>query len=326
MRRRTFLALAASAATLAAAPALVGRALPAASAQEPAKLTLAISGWTGFAPLTLARETGIFKRTGLDVTIKKMKPNERHLAMAAGDVQVIATTVDTHILYASGGVPVTQVLVLDTSAGGDGIAVRDSIKSLQDLKGKRVAYQHAAVSEFWFGYLLRKQGMSLKKDVQGADLTPQDSANAFVAGNFDAAVTYEPYLSTVRDNKGKILVTSAETPGVIIDTLAFQAEFIKKNPKVVKAVVDSWFEALDFIKKDQQKAFEVMGADVKQTAEKFAASAKFVKWYDRKENQEYFARTMPAFLKEATEVLLEIGSIKKAPPDLGALADGSFVQ
>jgi NitT/TauT family transport system substrate-binding protein len=326
MRRRTFLALAAATAALAAAPALVGRAVPPASAQEPTKLTLAISGWTGFAPLVLARETGIFKKNGLEVTIKKMKPNERHLAMAAGDVQMIATTVDTHVLYASGGVPVTQVLVLDTSAGGDGIAVRDNIKSLEDLKGKRVAYQHAAVSEFWFGYLLRKQGMSLKKDVQGADLTPQDAANAFVAGNFDAAVTYEPYLSTVRDNKGKILITSAETPGVIIDTLAFQPEFVKKSPKAVRAVVDSWFEALDYIEKDRQKAFEVMGADVKQTAEKFAASAKFVKWYDRKANQEYFARTMPTFLKEVTEVLLEIGSIKKAPADLGVLADGSFVQ
>ena len=32
--------------------------------------SIGISGWTGFAPLTLAKEAGIFKKNGLDVTIK----------------------------------------------------------------------------------------------------------------------------------------------------------------------------------------------------------------------------------------------------------------
>ena len=68
-----------------------------------------------------------------------------------------------------------------------------------------------------------------------------------------------------------------------------------------------------------------MGADVKQTGEQFAASAKFVTWYDRKANQDYFAKTMPGFLKEAADIMLEAGLIKKIP-DLSPLADGSFVK
>ena len=43
-------------------------------AQEKAKLTLAMSGWTGFAPLTLAKEKGLFDKNGIDLTIKKMPP------------------------------------------------------------------------------------------------------------------------------------------------------------------------------------------------------------------------------------------------------------
>src|SRR4051794_20078241 len=87
---------------------------------EVPKVTLAMSGWTGFAPITLAQKAGIFERNGVEVEIKKMPTSNRHQAMASGDVQAITTTVDTHILYASSGVPVTQVLVLDMSAGGGG--------------------------------------------------------------------------------------------------------------------------------------------------------------------------------------------------------------
>ncbi|MES2785161.1 MAG: ABC transporter permease, partial [Pseudomonadota bacterium] len=48
-------------------------ALTCASAQaQETKLSVGISGWTGFAPLTLAKEAGIFKKNGLDVSIKKI--------------------------------------------------------------------------------------------------------------------------------------------------------------------------------------------------------------------------------------------------------------
>ena len=86
--------------TLALAAALATLALTAAPAQVLAQtqgtlVTLAISGWTGFAPLTLAKEAGLFKKYGLDVTIKKIPQKDRHLAIASGDVQCAATTVET---------------------------------------------------------------------------------------------------------------------------------------------------------------------------------------------------------------------------------------
>ena len=46
-------------------------------------VTIGMSGWTGFAPLTLAKEAGLFKKHGLDVTIKKIPQKDRHLAIAS---------------------------------------------------------------------------------------------------------------------------------------------------------------------------------------------------------------------------------------------------
>ena len=66
--------------------AVIGATALAAPASAQTKVSIAISGWTGFAPLTLAKEAGIFAKNGLDVTIKKIPQASRHLAIASGDV------------------------------------------------------------------------------------------------------------------------------------------------------------------------------------------------------------------------------------------------
>src|ERR1700712_6130050 len=73
------------------------------------KVAIGISGWTGFAPLTLAKEAGIFAKNGLDVTIKKIPQASRHLAIASGDVQCAATTVETWVVWNANGVATTQL-------------------------------------------------------------------------------------------------------------------------------------------------------------------------------------------------------------------------
>ena len=72
---------------------------------------------------------------------------------------------------------------------------------------------------------------------------------------------------------------------MIMDTVGCSPKFITENPKAVKALADSYFEALDMIAKEQAKAYEIMGADVKQTGEAFGNSAKFLRWQDREANK-----------------------------------------
>ena len=66
----------------AAAACVVGLAAPA-QAQE-TKIVLGMSGWTGFAPLTLADKAGIFKKNGLNVELRMIPQKDRHLALASG--------------------------------------------------------------------------------------------------------------------------------------------------------------------------------------------------------------------------------------------------
>jgi NitT/TauT family transport system substrate-binding protein len=309
--------------TLAAAVLTLGTSF----AQE-TKVVVAISGWTGFAPLTLAKEAGIYKKHGLDVTIKKVPQKDRHLVLASGDAQCAATTVETWIGWNAAGVATTQIFQLDKSYGADGMVVKAGINKISDLKGKTVAADAPGTATYFtLAWMLKKNGLSIK-DVKVVNLSPQAAANAMIAGNtdIDAAMTYEPYLSAVRSKPeaGKIIATTLDYP-MVMDTFGCTPKFLAENPKAAKALTDGYFDALDMIKAEPAKSHEIMGADVKQAGEAFAKSAAYLRWQDRAANQKFFAGEHAQFSKEASELLLEMG-IVKALPDMSKLADTRFLK
>jgi NitT/TauT family transport system substrate-binding protein len=296
-------------------------------AQE-TKVAIGISGWTGFAPLTLAKEAGLFKKYGLDVSIKKIPQKDRHLAIASGDVQCAATTVETWIGWNAAGVTTTQIFQLDKSFGADGMVVKPAITKITDLKGKTVAASAPGTAPYFaLAWMLKKNGMSVK-DVKVVTLEPQAAANAMIAGNadIDAAMTYEPYLSSVRakPEAGKIIATTLDYP-MVMDTFGCTPKFLTENPKAAQGMADAYFDALEMIKSEPKKSFEIMGADVKQTGEAFEKSQAFLRWQDRPANQKFFAGDHAAFSKEAADLLLEVGIIKSIP-DLTKLADTRFIK
>ena len=297
-----------------------------AGAQNLPKAVIGMSGWTGFAPLTLAEKSGIFKKNGVDVEIKFIPQAARHLALASNAIQCAATTVETHVAWNANGVQNTQVLLLDKSNGGDGIAVRKDINSIKDLKGKSIGVDAPGTSPFFvLAYMLKKNGMTMS-DIKRVSLSPQAAANAFIAGQNDAAQTYEPYMSAIRDKPeaGKILLTTKDYP-IVVDTFGCPRNYIRQNPKLVQAMVNSWFEALELMKREPAKSNEIMGAAVKQTGEQFAKSSTFIAWQDRAANRKFFAGEIDRFSKEAAELLLENGVIR-AIPDIGTLHETSFLK
>jgi NitT/TauT family transport system substrate-binding protein len=309
------------------AATLVALAFGAAHAQE-TKVAIGISGWTGFAPLTLAKEAGIFKKNGLDVSIKKIPQKDRHLAVASGDIQCAATTVETWVVWNANGVATTQIFQLDKSYGADGMVVKNNIAKISDLKGKTVAASAPGTAPYFtLAWMLKKNGLSLK-DVKIVNLEPQAAANAMIAGtaDLDAAMTYEPYLGAVRakPEAGKIIATTLDYP-MIMDTFGCAPKFLADNPKAAKALADSYFEAVEMIQKEPKKSYEIMGADVKQSGEAFENSSKYLRWQDRAANQKFFAGEHAAFSKESADLLLEAGIIK-AIPDLSKLADTRFLK
>ena len=309
-----------------AATAIAAMALSTSVYAQETKVAVGLSGWTGFAPLTLAKEAGIFEKNGLDVELVKIPQASRHLALASGDIQCAATTVETWIVWAAAGVPTTQIFQLDKSHGADGMVVRNEISSIADLKGKTVAASAPGTSPyFYLAWILKENGMTMD-DVKVVNLEPGPAAQAFIAGQNDAAMTYEPYLSSVREapDAGKIIATTLDYPAVM-DTFGCTPAFLEENPDAAKALATSYYEALDMIAAEPEKSYEIMGADVNQSGEQFAGSAQYLEWQDRDAAIAFFGGEFNDFSADAAQLLLDAGVIREIP-DLSNLADPSFIQ
>src|SRR5512136_478386 len=298
---------------------------------EPIKLGM--STWLGYAPLYLAKEKGFFSKQGVEVEVVVIEsPADRRAAFAADKIQGMATTVDTHVMTtaAENPVPLKQVLGLDDSNGGDGMVAKKEIKTIKDLKGKTVAAQlGAGASYFWLNYVLAQNGMKLA-DLKAIDMKAGDAGSAFVAGKVDAAVTWEPWLSRAKDTPfGHVLLSSDKTPGIIVDSLAFKPDFIKKRGADVKKIIAGWFEAVEFAAKNPAEADAVMAKFTGQKPEEFTKEKTGVRFYGVKENKDYFGTPQkPGLLytvtQRAADLWFELKLIK-TKPNAADLIDGSFL-
>lgn len=271
-----------------------GVAILAASAStvQAGTMKLGMTTWVGYGPLFLARDMGYFKENGLDVTLEIIEESSLYMAaVAAGELDGNASTIDEIMKYRSSDVCFKAVYALDDSHGGDGILAPKEVKSLADIKGMEVAMNEGSVSQFWFNILLKQAGLT-ETDVKITNMTADDAAAAFMADRIPVAVTWEPHLTLAKQaDKGQVLIDSSKTPGAIVDVVALNCDYIAKNPKDVDALVKGLYKANEFIKSDPEKAYEVMAKGVGgwlEDPKEFASSAKGVNFYGKDRNAEFF--------------------------------------
>jgi NitT/TauT family transport system substrate-binding protein len=257
---------------------------------EPLKIRYAV--WVGYGPLFLAQQKGYFEAEKVEAQLIKMEdPKETFLAMGAGRLDGIVSTIDTVIPHLKTGKEFQYVLALDDSAGGDGIVARKEIKSIRDLRGKRVAVQEGSVSQFFLNVVLREAGLS-EKDVQVVNMKPGDAGAAFVAGRVDAAVTWEPWLSNGKAAPhGHMLVDSSQTPGLITDVLVFRRDVIEKRPREIQGVVNAWSKAVAYWEKNPAESNEIMARAVGEWLKDprlFADVLTGVRFYNQPANVRFF--------------------------------------
>ena len=299
---------------LLAAGVPLGRPVPAGAAAQ--SLLIGHSTWVGYGPLFLARDKRFFDEAGVNVELKTFEdPKSRFFALVSGKLDGIATTLDTASLYWSTEHPFRSVLGLDDSKGGDGIVAIDSIKSIKDLRGRRVAYNKGSVSHFFLSVLLRQNGLT-EKDIQSIQMQQDDAGAAFVAHKVDAAVTWEPWLSRAKQTPGgRILVDSSSTPGLIVDIMLFRTDVIKNHPDAVRAAVQGWFKAVDYWKHNPDESDLLMAKAVGgwlKDVKTFRETLDGVRFYDEAINRQYFVPggTIYVTAQNAIDIWRSFGMIR----------------
>ena len=233
------------------------------SPAEAGSLKLGHSTWVGYGPFYIARDKGFFKEEGVDVELVIMEDTPMKMgALMAGQLDLVASTVDEFPIYMKPGIGLRYVMAVDNSKGGDGIVATKDITTVEGLKGKKVAFEQGSVSQFFLNALLKDAGLS-QSDIEPVNMAATDAGVAFAAGQVDAAVTWEPALSQgAKAENGHILLTSADKPGLITDIVAATDATLKEKSEDVKAFVRAWYRALDFLKSNPEEANVIMAQGV----------------------------------------------------------------
>ena len=289
---------------------LVGMAKPAAVA-EPLKIAYA-SPWIGWGPLYIARANGYFKNEGLDVEIVFMEsntPQEGFDLLTTKLVDGRLVTLDEAALYWKPEMPYAAVLATDISSGGDGVLVRNdrNIASIEDLNGKTVALWLNTPSHFLLSYLLQQGGVP-EEDVTVVDMSAEDAAAAVVAGNVDAAVTWNPYLAKAAEHPNvETLVTSKDTPGLIADVLVMREDTLTSNVEACQGLVRAWNKAVEYQRSNPDEGATIMAKGLDYgTAEDVKADLAGVALQGREESAQFFGGTGPGTALATASFAIEL--------------------
>ncbi len=293
---------------------------------DAAPISIGYSDWPGWVAWDIVEQQGFFKKHGANVKLVWFPVYTDSLnALAAGQVDANSQAWGDTLGPLAQGLPLKAVLVNDNSYGNDAMIAQPGIKSVKELRGKRVATELGTVDHFLMLKALEANGMT-EKDVQFTNIKVQDCPAAMLSKKVDAAVVWEPSRTKIlKDLKGSTAIfDSADIPGAIPDLLVMKSDVVEKRPEEVQKIVNAWYDAIDWWKKNPDAAIKIMA---KRTDTPVADYKSFVMGTRILSAPESLAAMQPSDKptslhvsgKNGAEFLVKAGQVSKVPDYAGAI-------
>jgi len=269
-------------------------------------IRVAIVLWGGYAGGIMAnngmapnKDSTFFKDFGIQVELLQIDDfvKSRDAFRAGGDkggVDLMWSTVDAFALEYGGLAKLNPKAVMqyDWSRGGDAIAVDASIKSVADLKGKKLACAQETPSHYFALFVLTQGGLT-SRDVEWVFTdSAVDAANVFKAGKVDAAVSWSPdvYVAARERQGGHILASTREASNLIADIFVARGDFLDRYPEDARRFVAGWLKGVDQVQKNPTKAATLLQKSLTgvNTLEDAKGMLEDVKLPDYAENRAFF--------------------------------------
>ena len=179
-------------------------------------------------------------------------------ALNSGAIDFANASDAPSVMALSKGMNFKYIAAENSSPQMEGILVKNdgAIQSIEQLKGKKIAYNKASISEYLLVSALATVNLTLD-DVQSVILSPADANIAFENGDVDAWAIWDPYM-TVSESKGNQILTTAE--GIVEHRSFYYAseKFINSNKDAVIAYVEELAKVGEAIDRDSTEATEIL--------------------------------------------------------------------
>lgn len=258
-------------------------------------LRVASHEWPGYEPLHLADQLGFYDEKLIHVyELSSASANIR--AFRNGYIDVVALTLDEALLLLQDRLPIKVLLVMDVSNGADAVLAHAPLQQLADLRGKRIGLENMALGAYVLTRTLDKSHLSLA-DIETLFIPFDQHEQAFLKHDIDALVTFEPIKSKLQAAGAKVLLDSKALPNEIIDVLVIHESALKTHDEAVKALIDGWFKALDYIKTQPGHASELIAKRLHTSPEQFLQSLDDIVLPDVAWNRQFLFGEHPQFPK-----------------------------
>lgn len=231
------------------------------SVQENNLKTLAVGYQKSSLNLLVARQQQLFEQQfpGVQVAWKEFPAGPQMLeALAVGaiDFGAVGNTPPVFAQAAGKDLKYIGYEVVPQNAQALLIPADSSIRTLADLKGKRIAVQKGSSAHELLAKVLQKAGLSWQ-DIQPIWLPPADARAAFDKQSIDAWSIWEPYLSAAElDAKAKVLIDGQAFARTYSFYIA-NPQFIEQHPGATEKILQSLNTADQWVLQHQQQALKI---------------------------------------------------------------------
>lgn len=289
-------------------------------------ISIATHNWPGYEPLSLARSLGWLDEKQVTL-IETHSATESIELLKQGKIGGAGLTLDEVLRIREFGIPLVVVLVCDISAGADMLLVKPHIKTLGDLKGKRIAVEDGALGALMLFEVLLAAGIQ-RDDVRPISLTVDQHAAAWQRGEIDAAISFEPGSGQIKKLGGQVLFDSRQIPELIFDVIAVHPAMLGKSHEgALHHLIAAHLKALKHIHTNPEDAAYRMAPRLNLPPDEVMSSFKGLVLPDLDYNLRLLNTDTPVLLKSARTVadtLLKAGILQQ-PANLNDLLQHNFL-
>jgi NitT/TauT family transport system substrate-binding protein len=212
-------------------------------AGELAHLQIGLDLWAGYYPALLADQLGYFREEGVSVDISIPEDTDQLLVdFAAGSLDGVAVAAGDTINVIEANPDVRIVLFSDLSDGADMVLALPPLARPEDLRGKAVGTNLGGFGELFVRHMLDEHGVATA-EVKVLNVDAAQAVARLVSGELAAVHTWEPYASRARAAGARVLYTSHDADGLVLDGFMFAGATLRDHPAAVRSFVRAWFRA-----------------------------------------------------------------------------------
>jgi NitT/TauT family transport system substrate-binding protein len=289
-------------------------------------LRIATNPWVGYEFIHLAQREGWISAQDT-VLVEAGSATKALDLLAAGEADGAALTLDEMLRARERGLMLSAVMVFDVSLGSDVLLSRPGIRTLEQLKGRRIGFEQSGVGALMLHKALEAAGLQTT-DVTTVQVTIDRHTQVWRSGEVDALITFEPVSSHLLAEGAVRLFDSRRIPDTIIDVLAVTPTAAILHDKALHRLVAAHFRGLEHFRKNPQDTAYRMAERLKLSPKEVLGAYRGLELPNESRNRKLLRGENPVIVKTAQElgvILAQAGLLKNRSVDVSLLASDSFI-